>query len=114
MRFHGKVGYGSTVETSPGVWEDVIEEHNHFGDVVRVSRAMSQGEDLNQDLTPGVAISLVEDTYASENIFNARYLEWMGKLWNVSSVEADPERPRLTLRLGGVYNGPTPTVAESP
>jgi hypothetical protein len=30
----------------------------------------------------------------------------MGTLWTLSNVEV--QSPRLVLRLGGVYNGPTP------
>jgi len=105
-RFHGKVGYGESTETSPGVWEDVITERLYYGDVVRNSRTLVDGEDLNQDLSVGNSISIVADAYANGHIFAIRYVEWAGALWTVPSVEV--ERPRLILRLGEVYNGPTP------
>jgi len=105
-KFHGKVGYGETTETSPGVHEDTIVERNYYGDVVRNSRTLTEGENLNQDLSVGNSISIVADAYANEHFFAIRYVEWAGTLWTVSTV--DVERPRLILRLGEVYNGPTP------
>lgn len=107
-RFHGKVGYGETVETSPGVWVDEVVEHEHFGDVVRASRQLREGENLNQDLTVGNSISIVANAYASEHFHSIKYVEWAGALWTVIDVEV--QMPRLLLRLGEVYNGPTPSA----
>lgn len=109
-RFFGNVGYGENVETRPGVWEDVIIERPYYGDVVRNSRKLSEGETLNNDLTVGNSISIVADAYANEHFFAIRYVEWAGSLWTVSDVVV--ERPRLILRLGTVYNGPRPQVTE--
>jgi hypothetical protein len=106
MRFHGKVGYGTTVETSPGVYEDVITERTAMGDVIRASRAMTEGDSVNQNLTVGNSISIVADAYASEHLLELRYVTWQGVRWTVTDVAV--ERPRLILTLGEVYNGPTP------
>ena len=103
-KFHGEIGYGTSVETSPGVWEDVITERKYYGDVVKTSRKLLEGEKLNYDLTVGNSISIVADAYANEHFFAIRYIKWAGTFWTVSDVEV--ERPRLLLRLGGVYNGP--------
>jgi hypothetical protein len=105
-RFHGKVGFGESVETSPGVHDDEIVERDYFGDVIRNSSTITEEENLNVDLTLGNSISIVADGYANDHIFAIRYVEWAGTLWKVSNVEA--QRPRLILRLGEVYNGPTP------
>lgn len=105
-KFYGKIGYGETVEKAPGVWEDVITERNYYGDVIRDSRYLKEGEGVNNDLSVGNSISIVADAYANEHIFAIRYIEWSGALWTVSKVEV--QSPRLILRLGGVYNGPTP------
>jgi len=43
------------------------------------------------------------------HFFAIRYIEWAGALWTVSDVQV--ESPRLLLRLGGVYNGPTAATA---
>lgn len=105
-RFSGKVGYGVTVETEPGVHEDVIIEYSYFGDVVRNSLQFRQGESVNNDLSVNNSISVVADAYANEHFFAIRYVIWAGAYWAVSEVEA--QSPRLILRLGGVYNGPKP------
>jgi hypothetical protein len=104
-KFHGDIGYGETVETAPGVWQDSIVEYSYFGDVVRNTRRLQEGETLNNDLSVGNSISVVADAYANEHFFAIRYIKWAGALWTVSDVEV--QSPRLLLRLGGVYNGPT-------
>lgn len=105
-RFHGKVGYGSTVETTPGVHVETIVERDYYGDILRNSRQLRQGEQVNPDITVGHSISIVADAYARGHYFAIRYVEWAGARWVVSEVEV--QHPRLILRLGEVYNGPTP------
>lgn len=104
-KFYGAIGYGETVETAPGVWEDVIVEHNYYGDVLRNTRRLDDGEKLNNDISVGNSISIMADAYANNHFFALRYVEWQGALWVVTDVEV--QTPRLILRLGGVYNGPT-------
>jgi hypothetical protein len=111
-RFYGRVGYGVTAEGAPGVWTDDIVEHSYFGDVIRDTRDLREGEDLNLELTVQNSISIVADAYANDHFFAIRYVEWAGILWIVASV--DVQSPRLILRLGGVYNGPTAVVVSSP
>lgn len=103
-KFYGVVGYGHTVETAPGVWDDVIIEKSYYGDVIRNARKLQEGEKINNDLSVSNSINIVADAYASENFFAMRYIMWAGTLWIISSVEV--QRPRLILQLGGVYNGP--------
>lgn len=106
-RFYGEIGYaGETVETVPGVFKDVITEISYFGDVVLNTRNLESGVSVNDDISVGNSISIVADAYANEHIFAMRYIKWQGVLWKIVSVEV--VRPRLLLRLGGVYNGPTP------
>jgi len=104
-RFYGLVGFGANTETAPGVWKDVITEKPYFGDVVKSTRKLDEGEKVNFDISLQNSISIVADAYASEHIFAMRYIRWSGALWTVTTV--DVQRPRLLLRLGGVYNGPT-------
>lgn len=111
-RYFGRIGYGETVESAPGVWIDAIIERSYFGDVVRNSRKLAEGENLNNDLSVSNSISIVADAYANEHFFAIRYVEWAGVLWTVSTVEV--ESPRLLLRLGEVYNGPTAPAPAAP
>ena len=110
-KFYGEIGYGESVEVSPGVWEDVITERIYSGDVIRNTRRLQVGEYLNDDLTVGNSISIVSDAYANEHFFAIRYISWAGTLWTVSDVEV--QSPRLILRLGGLYHGPTAGAAGS-
>jgi hypothetical protein len=102
-KFYGVIGYGESVETAPGVEEDVITERNAYGDVLRNTRQLKEGDQVNNDLTVSNSISIVADAYANDHFFAMRYISWMGTDWVVSEV--DVQRPRLILRLGGVYHG---------
>jgi len=103
-KFNGKVGYASaSVETAPGVWSESIVERTYFGDVIRNTRRLDDGEKVNNDISVGNSISIVADEYALNHFFAIRYVEWAGSLWTVTDVEV--QRPRLILRLKGVYNG---------
>lgn len=105
-KFNDVIGYADhPTESSPGVWVDTIVEYTYFGDVVRNTRRLQEGEQLNNDLTVGNSISIVADAYANEHFHRIRYIRWAGTLWTVSDVEV--QSPRLLLRLGVVYNGPT-------
>ncbi len=105
-RYSGKVGYGHSVETSPGVHEDQITERQYYGDVEQQSRRSEDGPGVNNNLAASNVVSIVADPYANENFHAIRYIRWAGALWTVTNVEV--KRPRLILRLGEVYNGPTP------
>lgn len=110
-RFFGEVGFGQSVETAPGVWKDVVVEKSYYGDVLRNTRQLRDGGDkVNNDLSVNNSISLVADGYAWENFYAMKYIKWAGTLWIVSDVDAT-QRPRLILRLGGVYHGPKPSPA---
>ena len=111
-RFYGRIGYGETEESSPGVWVDTIVEHSYFGEVIRNTRKLSEGENLNKNLSVMNSISIVADAYANDHFFAIRYVEWAGALWTVSDVEV--QSPRLILRLGEVYNGPTAGAPSTP
>lgn len=106
-RFHGVVGYGESLEAPPGSgkYEDTITEASYFGDVVRNARRLQEGDKVNDDISVQVSISIVADAYANEHFHAIRYVAWAGTLWKVSDVEV--QSPRLLLRLGGKYNGPT-------
>lgn len=106
-RFYGAIGYGIAVESPPGsgVHVDEITEYSYFGDVIRNTRKLENGESLNNDISVGNSISIVADQFAIEHFFAMRYIRWAGALWKIDNVEV--RSPRLILSLGSVYNGPT-------
>ena len=109
-KWYNVIGWGENVEIAPGVWELQIIEKKYFGEVIRNTRRFSENEKLNNDLSVGNSISIIADAYANEHFFAIQYIKWAGTLWTVSDVEV--QSPRLILRLGGVYHGPTPPAPE--
>lgn len=104
-RFSGLVGFAHTVRTRPGVSSEVITEKGpYFGTVTRASRTQTQGDAVNPVLSTSTTIEIMaDDEYLSENFSAIRFVEWAGACWIVA--EATVQRPRLLLRLGGVYHG---------
>lgn len=106
-KFSGKVGYGESTEVSPGVWEDVITERHCYGDAIRDSRHLDAGDKVNDDVSVNAAeVSVVADAYMQAHFFAIRYVLWNGVRWK--AIDVENRRPRLIIRMGGVYNGPTP------
>ena len=102
-KFYGRVGYGISTLTRPGVWEEVITDKLYSGDVLRNSRKLviASGT-LNDNVNMSNEISIIADPFANENFQSIRYIEYMSTLWKVLSVEV--QYPRLILEMGGVYN----------
>ena len=110
-KFYGALGYATSTETAPGVWQDVITERYYYGDILRNTRQLQEVERLNNDIAVSNSISIVADAYALQHFFAIRYIQWAGTLWTVQDVEV--QSPRLLLKLGGVYNGPKAGVASN-
>ena len=102
-KFFGEIGFSSTVETSPGVWEDTIIPREYYGDVVREGRRWEKGESINDNLIVNNYISVLADTFAYENYQYMKWVSFMNAKWKIASVEI--EYPRIKLTLGGVWNG---------
>ena len=102
-KYFGKIGYAEQVETAPGVWEEQITERQYYGDGVRNIRKLESSGDINDNINVSMEISIVADPYAIQNFHAMRYVEFMGSLWKITSVEVN--YPRLILSIGGVYNG---------
>lgn len=100
-KFYGTVGFAITEETSPGVYEEVIHKKDYYGDVENISRRLQSAQDLNDNITISCEISILADSFANENIYAMRYIEYAGTKWKISN--ATPKFPRILLSLGGVY-----------
>lgn len=113
MKFYDAIGYGKSVETpvGSGIWEEVITERKFYGDVIRDTRALSEGDKVNTDLSIGNRFSIVADRDAIENFWAIKYVMWQGKRFLLRDIEVLP--PRLILTPGGVYNGPTPATSSA-
>lgn len=102
-RFSGKVGYVSTVESTPGVWTEQVTERQYYGDLTRHSRKWESSDSLNDNVIFSQDISIVADPYAYNNLQNMRYVIFRGIKWKITNIEI--ERPRVKLTLGGEYHG---------
>lgn len=102
-RFYGNIGFAVQEETEPGVFTENYVEKPYKGNVLRNSRRFDAGESTNDDLNINNTISVVGDSYLYSHIPFIRYVRWLGNAFKVTSVEI--ERPRLTLTLGGVFDG---------
>ena len=91
------------VETKPGVWKEQIIERKYTGDIIRNTRRLQSTDQLNDDINISNSISIIADPYANQNFHSMRYAEFMGTKWKITNVEV--QYPRLTLTLGGEYNG---------
>lgn len=102
-KFYGKVGYGISKETAPGVWVDEIVERPYYGELVRNTRKMQMSDKVIDDINIDNEISILADPFARDNFQYMRYVEFMGVKWKVTTI--DVRFPRLILSIGGLYNG---------
>ena len=102
-KFHGYIGFVKTEEVSPDIWDTVETKKFYRGDLIRNQRRWENSETINENLTISNEISIVADKFAYENIDAMKWVEVMGAKWKVNSVTID--YPRITLTVGGVYNG---------
>lgn len=105
-KWHGKVGYIVNEQVRPGIWKPKPVEKSYYGDVLEYSSRWYSSNKLNDDTDITARISIVADPFAYQNFSMIKYVEFMDTVWEVKS--ATPQYPRITLNLGGVYNGERP------
>lgn len=112
MKFYGVIGFAeANLEVAPDTFRDGIVEKRYTGDLLRASRKFSPSENQNDEITLSNRISILADTYARQNWDCIKYAVWNGRRLKVTNVDID--YPRITLELGGVYNGKDPVRVES-
>lgn len=102
-KWYGKIGYATTEETEPGLWETKITERPYYGEMTSDRRNRQTSNKVNDDVNLSAVISIVADPYAYQNCSYMAYAEIMGAKWKITSIE--PQHPRLALTIGGIYNG---------
>lgn len=104
-KFKGKVVFAECVENPEGSgnWKDTLIPRVYRGDVLNSTLRWREAQEINNDAYVTQRISIISDRYAINNIPSIKYVEFLGALWCVTSVEI--QRPRIILTLGGVYNG---------
>ena len=102
-RFCGVIGYEQTVETEPGIYEEVIIENQYYGDIIKNTRRMQDNSKINNDINISNQFSIIADPFANNNFHSMRYISYMGTKWKITDVEV--QYPRLIITVGGIYNG---------
>jgi hypothetical protein len=106
-KFAGKIGFGISSQSAPGVFTEIITEKEYKGDVLRSNKNFDESNNgVNDNLKLSNRVSIVADDFAHQNASVMRYAILGGVRWKVTSIEV--AAPRLILTLGEVYNGPTP------
>lgn len=109
MKFSGSVGFWEgDKQVKPGVFKPSIIEKPYTGDVYRYSRRFqTESNKQNDNLNVSNQISILSDLYMQRNWPSIKYVVWNGVKWKVTSVDVD--YPRITLEIGGVWNGTQPS-----
>lgn len=103
-KWYGIIGYVEDVEDEPGIWVQKATEKRYFGDILKnSSRWSASNNSLNDNRIVDSQISIVTDPYAFQHFSSIKYVEFMGTVWEVSSIK--PEYPRLIISMGGLWNG---------
>ena len=108
-KFYGIIGYGTQGEIEPGIYEDMIIEKKYQGELLKNYKSQRSTDNVIDNITISNQVSIIADPYATEHFFDIKYIRFkypkLGGVWKVTDVTV--EYPRLTLSIGGVYNGPT-------
>jgi hypothetical protein len=105
MKYSGKVGFATQVETSPGVWDDTIVEKDYIGDVVQRTERLDNAESITPRYRTTTSFSVLADAVLNERRSDIRYIRYKGVAWAVSSVIL--KYPRMEMYIDEEYNGPT-------
>lgn len=105
-RYHGKIGFGHTEARAHGKSELVITEKTVMGTINNVTIKQDDSSQVQANLKPMHSVTINANSYVLSNVPAIRYVVWLGVRWTVTNIQV--QHPRLTLRLGEVYNGPTP------
>lgn len=112
-KYAGMIGYGILVEKEGSIFDEEIIEKPYYGDTIRHSvRYEPTSDHLHDNVKLNDEISIVADDFAYQNTHRMRYATLNGVKWKISSISYG--YPRLTLSLGGVYNGPEPAEEPAP
>lgn len=107
MRYSGKLGVSEQTEVSPGVWEEVITEHDFLGTVTSRSEAVDQGDTVLPRYQITTTVSGLARGVGLLDNSNLRYLTYAGSRWSIRTDQT--KYPKLLLYIGEEYHGPVPT-----
>lgn len=98
MKYHGKLGFVLTEQTSPGTWTPRTEIREVLGDVIQRTVRESDSQTINPDVIFDQQISFLYDDFMTQNMFVMEWIEWMGKRFKISKIDIRP--PRMIVTIG--------------
>ncbi len=102
-RYLGTIGIKrGSEETSPGIHDITIEDVEVTGEIRNVG-AKWQNAGMRDSVTARHVLSIVTPEDSMIDFTEVVYIVWQGRKWSVINIEY--KRPRVELRLGGLYNG---------
>lgn len=63
-KWFGNIGYATTTQTEPGVWEKVIEEKGYYGDITNNRFLHQNSGEVNDNITLSNVVSIIADPFA--------------------------------------------------
>lgn len=107
-RFSGNIGFSLTKETEPGIWEAQITERPYKGDIKQdLVKNSPMVDSVNQSVIYQNRYEIMVDSFFKEHQHEVLYVKLGEVRWSIGYIE-EISGPRVTIRFGGVYNGPTP------
>lgn len=106
-KWSGIIGFVKTEEQpqGSGVWKQIVTHRKYKADVTRASKRIQTAQQVNNNITLNNELSILADPYLIENLYCITFIQFANAWWSVNSVTLD--YPRITLEIGGVYNGDT-------
>ena len=111
-KFYGSIGFSIPIEDpkGSGIWIESVIEKKYRGEITKSVKRWDNNQKVNDDLTLNNTLSIISDPYLSNNLFNIKYIKWLGNYWKINSAEVQFQR--IILNFGGVYNGKTTSTSE--
>ena len=103
MKWYGEIGFEMQKETTPGVYDSEFVKRNYYGDTKTLSTRWNTTENLHDDIRLVTKISVMADPFLFEQFPFMKYITFSGHKWTITDIV--PNRPRIELTLGGLYNG---------
>lgn len=99
------IGFGINQEVEPDIHDDDIIERQYRGEILRNARRFEQMDSLSGGVQINNQLSLLGDSFLFEHLTDIRYVTHRNQRWTATIEE---QYPRITVTLGGLYNGQTP------
>lgn len=85
-KWYGTIGYVATINTAPGVWQEVALEAEYEGDMTRNHRRWNSGQEINDGITlqnelsivcdPGSIPKTIVKTYPKDLIVDGKFIRF--------------------------------------